>query len=53
MDYILNGQGHGTVASTLLANNFDVSALRPYVGKDDKHYITSNVDGELVSVPLT
>ncbi len=52
MDYIMNGQGHGNVASTLLANNFDVKALRPFIGDDGRHYITQNQGGQLVSVPL-
>ena len=40
MDYIFNGQSSGSVASLLLNNNFDVGALRPYVGRDGRHYIS-------------
>lgn len=52
MDYILNGQGHGTVASTLLANNFDIRALRPYVGNDGRHYVDQVHNGQLQAIPL-
>jgi len=52
MDLILNGQAQGAVATTLLANGFDVAALRPWVGKDGRHYIAKNEGGKLKSVPL-
>lgn len=52
MDFILNGQGQGSVASTLLGNGFDVASLRPYVGKDGRSYITTNHEGKSVAVPL-
>jgi uncharacterized linocin/CFP29 family protein len=42
MDYVLNGQAFGGVAQTLLANGFDIAALRPYIGKDGRSYITRN-----------
>lgn len=42
MDYILNGQANGSVANALLQNDFDVAALRPYVGSDGRSYITRN-----------
>lgn len=42
MDFILNGQASGSVASALLQNDFDVAALRPYLGKDGRTYITRN-----------
>ena len=32
-DCVFNGQAHGNVATTLMANNFDVGALRPYPSK--------------------
>lgn len=41
-DVIFNGQATGDVASVLLANNFDVDALRPYIGADGRSYITKN-----------
>jgi uncharacterized linocin/CFP29 family protein len=42
MDYILNGQAHGTVGQRLLGSGMDVGALRPYIGKDGRTYITRN-----------
>ncbi len=42
MNFIMNGQGHGDVASVLMANNFDPNSLRPYVGNDGRSYITTN-----------
>lgn len=54
MDYILNGQASGSVASVLMANQMNVSALRPWIGNDGRHYIaTPQPDGSLKSVPLT
>tara|TARA_R110000751_G_scaffold152635_1_gene257754 strand:- start:7415 stop:8470 length:1056 start_codon:yes stop_codon:yes gene_type:complete len=38
----MNGQGHGDVASVLMANNFDPNSLRPYIGHDGRSYITQN-----------
>ena len=38
-DFIYNGQASGSVASTLMASNFDPHALRPYVGNDGRSYI--------------
>lgn len=40
MDFIINGQANGDVASKLLANNMDVNALRPYIGDDGRSYQT-------------
>lgn len=48
MDLIHNGQARGDVASLLLNNNFDVSALRPWVGKDGRHYIARREAGKLI-----
>lgn len=42
MDFILNGQAHGGVASRLLASGGDVNVFRPYLGRDKKTYITQN-----------
>jgi len=53
MDYILNGQASGGVASLLMQTNFDVNALRPYVGNDGRTYITNNQDGKPKAIPLT
>lgn len=51
MDFIHNGQASGSVASTLLSNNFDIAALRPFVGNNGRHYITSNQGGKLIATP--
>jgi uncharacterized linocin/CFP29 family protein len=51
MDFILNGQASGNVASTLLNNNFNVAALRPFLGKDRRSYISMNQDGKMIAVP--
>lgn len=40
MDFILNGQGTGDVASVLMQNQFDPGALRPWRGYDGKSYVT-------------
>lgn len=42
MNFIMNGQGHGDVASKLMAHNFDPRALRPFIGIDGRSYITIN-----------
>jgi len=47
----MNGQAQGAVATTLLNNGFDVAALRPWVGKDGRHYISRNQAGKLIAVP--
>jgi len=52
MDFILNGQAQGNVATTLLANGFDIGALRPWVGKDGRSYITQNRAGKMVACPV-
>lgn len=47
MDLILNGQAHGNVAAKLLDNGFDVHSMRPYIGKDGRHYVTVfNAEGK-------
>ena len=53
MDFIFNGQATGDVADRLLQCNFDVRALRPFVGRDGKTYITMNRDGKQVAVPVS
>ena len=53
MDYLLNGQAHGSVAEVLMATNFDVGALRPYIGADGRAYRTITVNGKPTAVPLT
>jgi len=53
MEFIMNGQGSGAVATTLLNNNFDVAALRPWVGNDGRSYISRlAANGKLEAVPL-
>lgn len=53
-DFLVNnGQGyeaHGDVASLLLANDFDPNALRPYIGDDQRPYITKNQGGKATPV---
>jgi uncharacterized linocin/CFP29 family protein len=51
MEFILNGQAQGRVASTLLSNGFDMAALRPWIGKDGRSYITRNHEGKRIAVP--
>lgn len=51
MDFILNGQAQGSVATTLLNNGFDVGALRPWIGADGRHYIARNQGGKLIAQP--
>lgn len=46
MDFMLNGQGHGDVAQTLMAHNFDAGALRPFIGRDGRTYVTINEGGK-------
>jgi hypothetical protein len=46
MDYFLNGDAHGSVASMLMDNNFDVNALRPWKGQDGRSYVTSIQNGK-------
>ena len=47
MDFILNGQSSGSVADVLMANDFNVNALRKWRGNDGKTYMTVNgADGK-------
>lgn len=51
MDFILNGQAHGSAASVLLANGFNPLCLKPFVGDDGRSYmnrLTSNGSVEAV-----
>ncbi|HUS88039.1 MAG TPA: major capsid protein [Desulfosporosinus sp.] len=50
-EFIFNGQASGAVATRLLANDFNVHCLRPYIGQDGRTYITTNVGGKLRGVP--
>lgn len=51
MDFILNGQGTGAVADRLLQCNGDIGALRPWIGKNGREYVTINMNGIPTSVP--
>lgn len=53
MDFILNGQAHGSVANVLMANNFSPMALRPFIGNDGRSYIDVLENGKLKTVPST
>lgn len=48
----MNGQAQGAVATTLLNNGFDVAALRPWVGKDGRHYIARNQGDKIIAMPV-
>jgi len=51
MDVIFNGQAQGSVASTLLQNNFDVHSMRPFV-ENGRQYINQVVNGKLKAIPM-
>ena len=51
MDLIFNGQPTGSVATRLLAANFDVSTLRPWIGNGGRTLIAQNQGGKVVAVP--
>lgn len=54
MDFILNGQAHGSVATKLLKAGGDVGVLRPYIGADGRTYMTMNNEhGVPTKVPVT
>jgi len=46
-DFILNGVAHGGIAQMLLNSGFNLNSLRPWIGRDGNHYITSNQGGKL------
>ncbi len=52
MDFILNGAGTGQVAQTLMNTNFDVGALRPFIGNDGRSYLTLNQGGKAKTVVI-
>lgn len=41
MDFILNGQAHGNVATALMASGFNTDTLRPFIGQDGRSYVNS------------
>lgn len=52
MDFILNGQGHGSVAGNLIANGMDVRCLRPYLDHEGRSLISIVQNGKEVAVPV-
>jgi len=52
MDFIMNGRATGDVATKLLACNFDVRSLRPFIGESGRHFTTVNEKGILRAVPM-
>ena len=42
MDFVINGEGHGDVASKLMAHNCDPNVLRPWRAENGRSYITVN-----------
>lgn len=50
-DLIFNGQAQGSVASALMANGFDIAALRPWIGNDGRSFVAVNQGGKLVAAP--
>lgn len=54
VDLIHKGRAFGKVAEVLMAHNFDVKALRPFVGNDGRSYVsvTNAQTGKLESIPL-
>jgi uncharacterized linocin/CFP29 family protein len=41
-EYLLDGAAHGSMAQRLLQSNMDPGAMRPFIGKDGRTYITLN-----------
>lgn len=52
LDFIMNGQGFGSVANILLNSGMDVHALRPFVAENGRTYVTVNVGGQLQVRPV-
>lgn len=40
IDYVFNGKAYGSVAAQMMQCDFDAGALRPFIGKDNRSYIT-------------
>jgi uncharacterized linocin/CFP29 family protein len=51
LDFIQNGQGTGSVATRLLANNMDHNCLRPFVAPNGGSYINRLVGNTVQTVP--
>lgn len=52
VDIIMNGQGSGSAIERLMSVGGNPNALRPWIGNDGISYMTVNVGGKPVSVPL-
>src|SRR5690349_1154339 len=39
-DFIMNGQGFGSIANVLAQPSFNVNMLRPFIGDDGRSYVT-------------
>lgn len=57
MDFVLNGAAQGDVAAKLMQANFDPGALRPFIGKDGRSWMTINtgkvkIDDKGVVTPI-
>lgn len=53
IEFVLNGQGSGDIASFLLANDFDLGIMRPWVGEDGRSYIMRNGSPVVTNAPST
>jgi uncharacterized linocin/CFP29 family protein len=40
IDYVFNGKSYGNVAAQMMQCDFDAGALRPFIGRDRRSYIT-------------
>lgn len=52
MDFILNGQASGSVASILMEHDMDPGLLRPWKGKNGLTYVTINEEGVAKNVQV-
>jgi uncharacterized linocin/CFP29 family protein len=40
IDYVFNGKAYGSVAAQMMQCDFDAGALRPFIGKDRRSYVS-------------
>jgi uncharacterized linocin/CFP29 family protein len=52
-DFVLNGIAHGPIAEKLMAVNWDVGALRPWMGSNGVTYVTITQNGQLKNIPIS
>jgi hypothetical protein len=52
LEFIYNGQGSGAVADRLLEQNGDVLCLRPWIGRDKRHYVVNRVGFDQDGKPI-